>query len=102
MKVSLNWVKEYTDVKLSVDELVDKIGAQLGGVDEVIDLGKKYQGIVIAKVVTCEKHPNADKLSICTIDDGGKVKRLKRNSKGHIEVVCGAPNARPTLQVAWI
>jgi phenylalanyl-tRNA synthetase beta chain len=102
MKVSLNWVKEYTDVKLSVDELVEKIGAQLGGVDEVVDLGKKYQGIIIAKVVTCEKHPNADKLSICTIDDGGKAKHVKRNSKGHIEVVCGAPNVRPTLQVAWI
>jgi len=102
MKVSLNWVKEYTEVRLPIDKLVEKIGAQLGGVDEVIDLGKKYQGIVIAKVVTCEKHPNADKLSLCTIDDGGKVKRLKRDSKGNVQVVCGAPNVKAGMLVAWL
>lgn len=102
MKVSLNWVKEFTDIKLSVDELVTKIGAQLGAVEEVIDLGKKYQGIVIAKVITCEKHANADKLSVCTIDDGGITPDVNRDENGHVQVVCGAPNVREGLTVAWI
>ena len=102
MKVSLNWVKEYTKIDLPVDELVEKIGAQLGAVEEVIDLGKKYQGIVIAKVVTCQKHPNADKLSVCTIDDGGITPDVKRDENGHVEVVCGAPNVAAGQTVAWL
>ncbi len=102
MKVSLNWVKEYTKVDLSVDELVAKIGAQLGAVEEVIDLGKKYQGIIIAKVVSCEKHPDADKLSVCLIDDGGKAKDVERNADGLVQVVCGAPNVREGLLVVWL
>lgn len=102
MKVSLNWIKEFTDVKLSVDELVAKIGAQLGEVEEVINLGERYEGIVVAKVVSCEKHPNADKLNVCLIDDGKKVKGVKRDSKGLVQVVCGAPNVRKGITVAWI
>ncbi len=63
MKVSLNAVKQYLDFDLpAMDKLVEKIGAQLGAVDEVINLGEKYQGIVVAKVVKVEKHPDADKL----------------------------------------
>jgi phenylalanyl-tRNA synthetase beta chain len=102
MKISLNWVKEYAQVDLSIDELVEKIGAQLGAVEEVIDLGKKYQGIVIAKVVKCEKHPNADKLSVCLIDDGGITPSVKRDANGYVEVVCGAPNVREGQTVAWL
>ena len=102
MKVSLNWVREFTHVDLSVDELVKKIGAQLGAVEEVIDLGKRYQGIIIAKVVSCEKHPNADKLSVCLIDDGGKVKKVERNKDGLVQVVCGAPNVKAGMMVAWL
>lgn len=102
MKVSLNWVKEFTKVDLPLEELVEKISTQLGAVDEVVDLGKKYHGIVVARVVTCEKHPNADKLSICTIDDGGITPAVKREETGHIQVVCGAPNVRAGMLVAWL
>ncbi len=102
MKVSLNWVKQFTDVDLSVDQLVEKIGVQLGAVEEVIDLGKKYQGIIVAKVVICDKHPNADKLSVCWIDDGGKATDVERNEQGLVQVVCGAPNVRAGLLVAWL
>ncbi len=102
MKVSLNWVKEFTKVDLPIDQLVDKIGAQLGAVEQVEDLGKKYQGIVVAKVISCEKHPDADKLSVCLIDDGGAVKGVNRDDKGYVQIVCGAPNVKPTLLVAWI
>ena len=56
MKVSLEWMHYYSSVKLmpdGIDKLVDKIGAQLGAVEEVLDLGKRYHGIVISRVVTC-------------------------------------------------
>ncbi len=102
MKVSLNWVKEFTDVKLPIDKLVEKIGAQLGAVEEVIDIGKKYEGIVIARVVNCQPHPNADKLKLCKIDDGRKTKDVKRDTKGLIQVVCGAPNVKESMIVAWL
>lgn len=102
MKVSLNWIKEFTDVKLTVDELVTKIGAQLGAVEEVINLGERYEGIVVAKVVSCHKHPNADKLSLCKVDDGGKVPGVARDGEGLVRVVCGAPNVREGLLVAWL
>jgi phenylalanyl-tRNA synthetase beta chain len=102
MKVSLNWVKEFIKVDLPVDELVEKIGAQLGAVEEVVNLGEKYQKIVIVKVVSCEKHEGADKLSVCTIDDGGITPDVKRDGNGHVQVVCGAPNVREGMLVAWL
>lgn len=92
MRVSVNWLKEFTDVDMSNDELVKRIGSQLGEVEETIDLAKKYEGIVIARVVECKKHPNADKLSLCKIDNG----------KGTTQVVCGAPNVTEGQLVAWI
>ncbi len=102
MKLSVNWLKQYVDIDMSVNELVEKIGAQLGAVEEVIDLGKKYQGIIVAKVISCEKHPNADKLSLCKIDDGNKAKGVKRDRQGYVQVVCGAPNVKVGLTVAWL
>ena len=79
MKVSLNWVKKFTNVNLSIEELVQKIGSQLGAIEEVIDLGSRYQGIVVAKVVSC-KNTRADKLHVCLIDDGGVTKNVKEIS----------------------
>lgn len=102
MKISVNWIKQFTDVDIPIDELVAKIGAQLGAVEEVVDLGKKYQGIIVAKVISCEKHPNADKLNICWIDDGGRSVNVERNENNHVQVVCGAPNVREGLTVAWL
>ena len=110
MKITINSIRNISEVfKPSedltvggVDELVTKIGAQLGAVEEVIELGPKYQGIIIAKVVSCEKHPNADKLSVCLIDDGNKAKNVERNSDSLVQVVCGAPNVREGLFVAWL
>ncbi len=105
MKISLNIAQEYSNVPLrdiSTQELVEKIGVQLGAVEEVIETGKKYEGIVVAKVVTCIKHPGADKLHICTIDDGGITPNVKRDESDHIQVVCGAPNVREGMLVAWL
>src|SRR5689334_15507989 len=110
MKVSVNWIRHIIKshqtsadiMPKGIDALVEKIGSQLGAVEEVVDLGKKYKGIVIAKVVKCQKHPNADKLSVCLIDDGRKIKNVKRNSDGLVEVVCGAPNVAAGQLVAWL
>jgi len=102
MKVSLNWVKEFTKVELPVDQLVEKIGAQLGAIEDVEDLSKKYQGIVIAKVVSSVKHLEADKLSICKIDDSKVVQNVARDEQGLVQVVCGAPNVHKDMLAAWI
>ena len=103
MKVSLNWVKQYLDFELpSVDELVERIGVQLGAVEEVENLAEKYQGVIISKVVDCVKHENSDHLSVCRIDDGGKSKGVERDLDGLVQVICGAPNVRAGLLVAWL
>lgn len=102
MIISVNWLKQYTKINLPVDELATLIGARLVEIEEVIDLGKKYQGIFIAKIVKVEDHPNADNLHLCFIDDGGKAKGVKRNSDGYVQVVCGAPNVRKGMLTAWL
>jgi len=103
MKVSLNWVKQYLDFELpATDELIQKIGEQLGAVEEIIELGPKYAGVVVARVVSVVDHPDADRLHICTIDDGGKIDGVERDDQGYVQVVCGAPNVREGLAVAWL
>jgi phenylalanyl-tRNA synthetase beta chain len=110
MKVSLNWVKlmnsnygcsDSSELK-DIGKLVEKIGAQLGAVEEVIDLGKKYQGLLIVKVTECRPHPNADKLSLCLVDDGGVNKQVERKEGGLIQIVCGAPNVKAGQLAVWI
>ena len=94
MKVNLNIVEKLVGFALPpVDELVARVNAQLGGVEEIIDLGAKYGAAKIVKVVECEKHPNADKLSVCKIDDG---------SGELVQVVCGAPNVHADMVAIWL
>jgi phenylalanyl-tRNA synthetase beta chain len=103
MKVSLNWIKQYLDFELPpIDELVERIGAQLGAVERVENLGEKYQGIVIVKVVECADHPDSDHLHVCKVDDGGKVVDVVRDERGLVQVVCGAPNAHAGMLAAWL
>jgi phenylalanyl-tRNA synthetase beta chain len=102
VKVSLNTIKQYTDVDLSVDELVAKINAQLGGVENVIDLEERYKDAVIVKVVSCDDHADADRLHVCKIDDGGVVKDVERDENGLVQVVCGAPNVKAGMFVVWL
>jgi phenylalanyl-tRNA synthetase beta chain len=102
MKVSVNLVKKYLDFDpLPISDLENRIGSQLGAVESVTDLNVSYQGIMVAKVVKCEPHPNADRLHVCKIDAGGKAQNLAHDD-GYIQVVCGAPNVREGLMVAWI
>lgn len=94
MRVSLNQIKSYIDFELpSTDALVAKINQQLGGVKEVTSLDAVYEGAVIVRVNSCEKHPNADKLNVCQVDDG---------SGEHTQVVCGAPNVHAGMYAVWL
>lgn len=110
MKVSINTVRGMNrrygcadDIAPhGVDELVEKIGAQLGAVEEVVDVGSKYQGVLVVKVVSCEDHPDATRLHVCKIDDGHKVEGATRDEQGLVTVVCGAPNVRAGMLAAWL
>lgn len=94
MKISLNIIKQYIDFELPpITELVQRINEQLGGVEQVIDLNAKYKAAKIVKVVECQKHPDADRLSVCQIDDG---------SSELAQVVCGAPNVRSGMWAVWL
>jgi phenylalanyl-tRNA synthetase beta chain len=82
MKVTLNWLKQYVDFNWSSDELTERLtllGLEVEGVQKVAG---EFDGIVVAQVLTKEKHPNADKLSVCRVHDG----------TGERQIVCGAQN----------
>ena len=103
MKVSLNLIKQLINFELPpVDELVARVNQQLGGVEEVIDLSAKYGGARIVRVVECAKHPDADRLSVTKIDDGGVVADVPRDDNGLVQVVCGAPNVHANMWAIWL
>lgn len=103
MKVSLNIVKSLVNFELPpVDELVARVNAQLGSVEKVIDLGTQYKDARIVHVVQCEPHPNADRLHVCLIDDGGAVANIPRDDKGYVQVICGAPNVHADMWAVWL
>jgi len=82
MKVTLNWLKQYVDFTWSPEELTERLtllGLEVEGVQKVAG---EFDGVVVAQVITRDKHPNADKLSVCRVNDG----------KGERQIVCGAQN----------
>lgn len=110
MKVSLNHIRYYKDkyqwsgdpAPDGVEELERVIGARLAAIEETVPVGRRYEGIVIAQVVSCVDHPNADRLHVCKIDDGGVIDGVERDQHGYVQVVCGAPNVREGILVAWL
>lgn len=86
MKISLNWLKQYIDIPVSVDELSEiltALGLEVEGVDEVESIPGGLVGMIIGQVETCDRHPNADRLSLTTVNVG---------QAEHLQIVCGAPN----------
>src|SRR4030095_486676 len=82
MKVTLNWLRQYVDFDWSPEELAERLtmlGIEVEGMQK---LGGEFEGVVVAEVLTRDKHPNADKLSVCRVTDG----------KGERQIVCGAQN----------
>lgn len=86
MKISNNWLQDFikTDIKTErIGEFLTDIGLEVEGIEKIESIKGSLEGIVVGKVLTCEKHPNADKLSKTTVDVGtGKI----------LNIVCGAPN----------
>jgi phenylalanyl-tRNA synthetase beta chain len=105
MKFSLDMANKFSDLDLKSlphDEVLFRMGSQLGAIEDTTDFKSRYKDIVIARVVSCDKHPNADKLSLCFVDDGGVSGNVERNEEGHVQVVCGANNVEAGILVAWI
>lgn len=98
MKISNNWLKDYIKTELKSDkigEYLTDIGLEVEGIEKYESVKGSLEGIVVGKVLTCEQHPNADKLKKTTVDVGsGKI----------LNIVCGAPNvaAGQTVPVAVI
>jgi phenylalanyl-tRNA synthetase beta chain len=101
MIVSVNWLKQLTDIDVSIDELATLIGARLVEIEEIIDLGAKYKDVLVAKVVTSQPLEGSDHLSVVKLDVGDATE-VERDENGHVQVVCGAPNVREGLLVAWL
>lgn len=102
MIISVNWLKKFTRIDSSVDELATLIGARLVEIESVENLGEKYKGVVVAKVVECAPLEGSDHLNVTKIDDGGVVSDVERDENGFVQVVCGAPNVRAGMLVAWL
>lgn len=105
MKVSINWAQHYSNVDLKsipTNTLLQRIGEQLGAVEDVTYWGARYDHIVVAKIVSVSKHPNADKLNLCLIDDGGVTPDVPRDDNGLVQIVCGAPVVMAGMIVAWL
>lgn len=86
MKIALNWLKNYINITQSPEELSETLtntGLEVEGMEEIETVPGGLKGLVIGEVKTCEKHPNADKLSITTVDIG---------EEEPVQIVCGAPN----------
>lgn len=83
MKIPLSWLKEYVDFQDTVEGLADKLtfsGVEVEGIERI---GGGVSGVVVGEVLAIEKHPNADKLTLCKVNFGGPAA---------MTVVCGAPN----------
>jgi len=100
--VAKNYLSAGDPLAGGIDPLVEKIGAQLGAVEETIPFGARFDGVIIVKVVTCTDHANSDHLHICTIDDGGKMDNIERDADGYIQIITGAPNVHAGMTAAWL
>ncbi len=86
MKISYNWLKQYINLDIEPEKLskiLTDIGLEVEGIEIFQSVRGGLEGIVIGEVISCKEHPNADKLSITTVDVAGD--KL-------LPIVCGAPN----------
>ena len=102
MIISVNWLKKFVPDLPEIDELSKLIGARLVEIESIENLNEKYKDVVIARVISAKKVEGSDHLNLCKIDDGGKRDGVERDENGFVQVVCGAPNVREGLFVAWL
>jgi len=88
MRVPLSWIKEFVDVEDTPEGLRDRLtfsGLEVEGMEHI---GASYEGLVVAEIKAVARHPDADRLTVCTVFDGQQ----------DVQVVCGAPNVRPGMR----
>ena len=90
MKISQNWLQEWVNPQVDIEEFCAKITMAGLEVDSVEPAAAKFNNIVVARVTSVEKHPDADKLNVCKVDTGSET----------LQIVCGAANVREGLVVA--
>jgi phenylalanyl-tRNA synthetase beta chain len=87
MRISYNWLKQFIKIEKSSEETADlltDLGLEVEGVDKFESLKGGLEGVVVGHVLTCEKHPDADRLRVTTVDLG--------DGNPPVQIVCGAPN----------
>lgn len=89
MKTNLDWLREFVPIDVTADALADELTMAGLEVDSVLPAAGGFEGVIVAEIVDKRSHPEADRLSICSVDDG---------THRH-EIVCGAPNAAAGLKV---
>ncbi|GLQ46936.1 phenylalanine--tRNA ligase beta subunit [Dyella lipolytica] len=87
MKFSENWLRHHVPTRASRDELAATLTAIGLEVEDVAPLGNSLDGVIVARIVSAQKHPEADHLQVCEVDTGS----------GVVQIVCGAPNTRAGL-----
>src|SRR6476620_8911832 len=83
MKFSINWLREFAEFPQEIEELAELLtlaGVEIEGVEQ---RGAKIDKVVVAQITSSSQHPNADRLTVCHVDDGSSRKR---------QIVCGATN----------
>ena len=91
MNISTRWIREWANPDVSDNELSEKLTMAGLEVDRIAPVAPPFNGLVVGHVVNCDKHPNADKLSLCEVDIG---------DGSNLQIICGAPNVRKDLKVA--
>jgi len=90
MQFNVEWLKKWVAIDLPAKELAAKLTGAGLEVDDIRPVAGSFSDVVVAEIESCEPHPNADKLSLCTVNDGGDER---------LQIVCGAPNARAGIRV---
>src|SRR6266576_1354019 len=93
MKLTLAWLKEHLDTEAPLAAIVDRLTMIGLEVESVADRGKMLAPFTIARVISAEQHPNADRLRVCMVDTG---------AGDPVQVVCGAPNARAGMKGVFV
>lgn len=91
MKFTINWLKDYLKTEASLDEIHEAMTMAGLEVEEIIDPAAKLSAFSVAKIISAEQHPDADKLRVCQVE----------TNLGTLEIVCGAPNARAGLTTVF-
>jgi phenylalanyl-tRNA synthetase beta chain len=90
MQFNVDWLKKWVAVDLDAAGLAQRLTAAGLEVDDVRGVAADFTDVVVAEIESCGPHPDADKLSLCTVNDGGAER---------LQIVCGAPNARAGIRV---